>query len=94
MLDQISLFTTWPILTGIIAGYVANRIVSGEVKGCCMNLLIGIVGSYAGAFISQLFNVQLTGAGYLKNFLFCVIGAVVVHWIWMKLFGSEDKKKS
>ncbi len=91
MLDQISLFTTWPILTGIIAGYVANRIVSGEVKGCCMNLLIGIVGS---SFISQLFNVQLTGAGYLKNFLFCVIGAVVVLWIWMKLFGSEDKKKS
>ena len=52
-------------------------------------LIIGIVGSYVGAVISQLFNEKLTGAGYLKNFLFCVIGAVVVLWIWLKLFGSE-----
>ena len=92
MLDQISLFTTWPILTGIIVGYIANRIVSGEGKGCCMNLIIGIVGSYVGTFIGQLFNVQLIGAGYVKNFLFCVLGSVVVLWIWLKLFGSEDKK--
>lgn len=67
---------------------------SGEGKGCCMNLIIGIVGSYVGAFIGQMINVQLTGAGYIKNFLFCVLGAVVVLWIWLKLFGSDDEKKS
>ncbi|WP_370465938.1 GlsB/YeaQ/YmgE family stress response membrane protein [Salmonella enterica] len=47
-----------------------------------MNLIIGIVGSYVGAFIGSLFNVQLYGAGYLKNLIFCVIGSVVVLWIW------------
>lgn len=54
MLKHIAEFTTWPILTGVIVGYIANHIMSGEGKGCCMNLIIGIVGSYVGAFIGSL----------------------------------------
>ena len=42
MLEHIVEFTAWPILTGILIGYVANRIMSGEGKGCCMNLIVGI----------------------------------------------------
>ena len=37
MLEHIADFTAWPILTGILVGYIANRIMSGEGKGCCMN---------------------------------------------------------
>lgn len=40
MLEHIAEFTAWPILTGIFVGYIANRIMSGEGKGCCMNLWI------------------------------------------------------
>ena len=76
MLEHIADFTAWPILTGILVGYVANRIMSGEGKGCCMNLIIGIIGSYAGTFISHLLNIELLGKGYLTNFVFCVVGAV------------------
>ena len=65
MLEHIADFTAWPILTGIFIGYIANRIMSGEGKGCCMNLFIGIVGSYAGAIISSLLNIELFGKGYL-----------------------------
>ena len=43
MFEHIADFTAWPILTGILVGYVANRIMSGEGKGCCMNLIIGII---------------------------------------------------
>ena len=93
MLEHIADFTAWPILTGILVGYIANRIMSGEGKGCCMNLIIGIIGSYAGTFISHLLNIELLGKGYLTNFgrlvrtiVFCVIGAVTVLWIWKKLF--------
>ena len=37
MLEHIAEFTAWPILTGIFIGYIANRIMSGEGKGCCMD---------------------------------------------------------
>ena len=85
MFDHIADFTAWPILTGILIGYIANRIMSGEGKGCCMNLFIGIVGSYAGYFISYLLNNDLFGKGYITNLIFCVIGSVSVLWIWKKL---------
>ena len=58
MLEHIADFTAWPILTGILVGYVVNRIMSGEGKGCCM----------------------------ITNFVFCVVGAVTVLWLWKKLF--------
>ena len=78
MLEHIADFTAWPILTGIFIGYIANRIMSGEGKGCCMNFVIGIVGSYVGTFISHLLNIELLGKGYLTNFVFCVVGAVTL----------------
>ena len=66
MLEHIADFTAWPILTGILVGYIANRIMSGEIR--------------------HLLNIELLGKGYLTNFVFCVIGAVTVLWIWKKLF--------
>ena len=89
MFDHLSQFTTWPIFTGIVIGYIANRIMSGEGKGCCMNLFIGVVGSYVGAFIGSLFNVNLAGAGNFKNLVFCVIGSITVLWLWDKLSGKK-----
>ena len=85
MLEHIAVFTAWPILTGIFIGYIANRIMSGEGKGCCMNFVIGIAGSYVGTFISHLLNIELLGKGYLTNFVFCVVGAVTFLWIWRKM---------
>ncbi len=86
MFAHIADFTAWPILTGILIGYIANRIMSGEGKGCCMNLIVGVIGSYAGTLISHLLDINLFGKGYITNFVFCVLGAVSVLWIWKKLF--------
>ena len=46
MLEHIADFTAWPILTGILVGYIANRIMSGEGKGCCK-------GDYAAVWMRQ-----------------------------------------
>lgn len=86
MLEHIAEFTAWPILTGFFIGYIANRLMTGEGKGCCMNLCIGIIGSYVGAFISYLLDIDLLGKGYFTNFIFCVVGAITILWIWKKIY--------
>ena len=86
MFQHIADFTAWPILTGIFIGYIANRLMSGEGKGCIINLLVGIAGSYVGTLISHLLDIELFGNGYITNFVFCVLGAVTVLWLWKKLF--------
>jgi len=86
VLENIAQFTAWPILTGMLVGYIANRIMSGQGKGCCMNLVIGIVGSYVGTFIGSLLDVNLIGGGYVKNFVFCLVGSICFLWIWKRFF--------
>jgi hypothetical protein len=39
MLEHIADFTAWPILTGILVGYVANRIMSVEGKDYLTNFV-------------------------------------------------------
>ena len=73
------------LILGAVAGWLAGLIMKTK-SSLLVNLIVGIAGSYAGAFISSLFDIDLFGAGYLKNFLFCVMGAVIVLWIWKKLF--------
>ncbi len=85
MFEHLVEFTAYPIITGIICGYIANRIMSGEGKGCCLNLIVGIIGSYVGTFVASLLDVNLLGEGYLKNLIFCVLGAVLVLWVWKKI---------
>lgn len=91
MLEHIADFTAWPILTGIFIGYIANSIMSGEGKGCCMNLFVGVVGSYAGTFISHLLNIELFGKGFLTNFVFYLLGAVVVYGFGGNCLGRPSR---
>ena len=94
MLEHIADFTAWPILTGILVGYVANRIMSGEGKGCCMNLIIGIIGSYAGTFISHLLNIELLGKGYLTRSTFgrfaCKELRILCGWCCYRVVALEE----
>ena len=85
MLEHIADFTAWPILTGIFIRYIAHRIMSGEGKGCCMTLFIGIVGSYAGAIISSLLNIELFGKGGVTDRSCGVSGAMAGLWMWKEL---------
>lgn len=91
MLEHIAQFTAFPIITGILIGYIANRIMHGEGQGCCLNLLVGIAGSYVGTALAEIFDVRLLGASYMTNFIFCVIGAVVVLWLWSKIMDNKHK---
>ena len=94
MLEHIADFTAWPILTGILVGNIANRIMSGEGKGCCMNLIIGIIGSYAGTFISHLLNIELLGKGYLTRSSYARLQKqelrVLRHWCCNSIVDLEE----
>ena len=71
------------ILVGIMAGFVASKITSGEGKGCCMDLFLGIIGSVVGGWVLNFLNI--TWGGTFSNFGTSVLGAVIVLWIWNKL---------
>jgi uncharacterized membrane protein YeaQ/YmgE (transglycosylase-associated protein family) len=75
------------IILGLIAGFIASKLVNHSGEGAILDIVLGIVGAFVGGF---LFNVL--GAGGVDGFnlwsmFVAVIGAVVVLVIKHALTG-------
>ena len=66
----------WTIVIGILAGFIASKIVSGSGRGLLMDLIIGIVGSVLGGWIFTLLG--LAAYGLIGRLVMAVVGAVVL----------------
>ena len=71
------------IIIGILAGFLAGKILRGKGYGLIGNLLIGLIGSYVGEFLFTTFN--LNAAGTLGSLLMSTVGAVTFLYV-MQLF--------
>jgi uncharacterized membrane protein YeaQ/YmgE (transglycosylase-associated protein family) len=66
----------WTIVIGILAGFIASKLVSGSGKGLLMDLVIGIVGSVLGGWIFTLLG--LGAYGLVGQLVMAIVGAVVL----------------
>ena len=75
-------FIAWIIL-GLIAGFIASKLVNHTGSGILLDMVIGIVGALLGGFIGAKL-----GLGGLENFwslwtwLLAIVGAIVVLMIY------------
>jgi len=74
----------WLVL-GLIAGFIASKIVDKEGKGLLMNILIGVVGAELGGFLFRLFGMSGVTGFNLYSLLVAVLGAVVLLFIYHQL---------
>ena len=75
---------SWIIL-GLIAGFIASKVVNKSGSGLMMDIVLGIVGSIVGGFImSALGSTGVTGVN-IWSIIVAVIGAIVVLWIYHAL---------
>ena len=69
------------IVLGLIAGWIASKIMHGQGAGLLMNLVLGVVGAFVGGLlISVVGGVGVTGFN-LWSLLVSVLGAVIVLWL-------------
>ena len=77
------------IVLGLIAGFIASKIVNRSGSGVFMDILLGIVGALVGGFIFNVFGaVGVTGFN-LYSMIVAVVGAVVLLLIYHALFGRR-----
>ena len=69
----------WYIIIGILAGFLAGKLMRGGGFGRLVNLLLGIAGGVLGGWLFGLFG--FTSAGLAGNLLTSLIGAVLLLWI-------------
>jgi len=73
----------WQILIGIIAGWLAGKIMRGRGYGVLIDLLLGIVGSVLGGFVFGLLG--LYAAGLVGRLVVATAGAVLLIYIARRL---------
>jgi uncharacterized membrane protein YeaQ/YmgE (transglycosylase-associated protein family) len=77
------------IVLGLIAGFIASKIVNHTGSGILMDIVLGVVGALVGGFVFSLFGaVGVTGFN-IYSMLVAVIGAVVVLWLYHMLIGRR-----
>jgi uncharacterized membrane protein YeaQ/YmgE (transglycosylase-associated protein family) len=70
-------FLAWLIL-GLIAGFIGSKIVNKRGEGLLLDILLGVVGAFAGGWLFQVFGAHGVTGLNLYSLLVAVIGSVVV----------------
>ncbi len=65
------------LIVGLIAGFLASRLMGGAGYGLIGDIIIGIVGAYIGGFIVSL--IGFGGSyGFLGSIIVAIIGACIL----------------
>lgn len=77
------MYLIWQIAIGILAGFLAGKIMRGRGYGILMDLLLGIVGSMLGGAVFGLLG--LYSSGIVGQLVMATVGAILLIYIVRKL---------
>ena len=76
------------ILVGLIAGFLASRVVLGRGRGWVLDIVIGILGAVLGGWLAGLLNISI-GFGIFGQIAVAFVGALILLILWRLLFGRR-----
>ncbi|HEY2709856.1 MAG TPA: GlsB/YeaQ/YmgE family stress response membrane protein [Caulobacteraceae bacterium] len=78
----------WLVL-GLIAGFIASKIVNHTGSGLVMDIVLGVVGALVGGFLFSMFGAAGVTGFNIYSMLVAVVGAVVFLWVYHALIGRR-----
>jgi uncharacterized membrane protein YeaQ/YmgE (transglycosylase-associated protein family) len=78
-------FIAWIVL-GLIAGFIASKIVNKTGEGMLLDIILGIVGAVLGGYLFQTFGMAGVTGVNLYSILVAVVGAIVFLVLYHALF--------
>ncbi len=70
----------WWIVVGLIAGWLAGKVMRGGGFGVLMDIVIGMVGAVIGGWVFGLLGIYSNG-GLIGSVLVAFVGAVILLWL-------------
>lgn len=78
------------IVLGLIAGFIASKIVNRSGQGFLLDIVLGIVGAVVGGFLFTAIGATgITGFNLYSMFV-AVVGAILVLWVYHAIAGRES----
>jgi uncharacterized membrane protein YeaQ/YmgE (transglycosylase-associated protein family) len=78
-------FIAWIVL-GLVAGFIASKIVNKSGEGMLLDIILGIVGAVIGGYLFQTFGMAGVTGVNLYSILVAVVGAIVFLVIYHAIF--------
>jgi uncharacterized membrane protein YeaQ/YmgE (transglycosylase-associated protein family) len=69
----------WWIIVGLIAGWLAGKVMKGGGYGVLMDIILGMLGGIVGGWIFGLLGIS--AGGLIGSILVAFIGAVILVWL-------------
>ena len=77
------------IFLGLVAGFLASKIVDKSGQGMLFDIFLGIIGALAGGLLFSLFGATGVTGFNIYSLIVAVIGSVVVLWLYHMLMGRR-----
>jgi uncharacterized membrane protein YeaQ/YmgE (transglycosylase-associated protein family) len=78
------------IVVGLIAGFLASRVVFGKGRGWLFDIIIGIIGAFIGGWLAGLLHISINlGIPFLNQVIIAFVGAVLLLLVWRLVFGRR-----
>jgi len=75
--DESMSFLAWIVL-GLVAGFIGSKIVNRKGEGILLDILLGVVGAFAGGFLFHIFGAPGVSGLNLYSLFVAVLGSVVL----------------
>jgi len=73
------------IILGLIAGFIASKIVNSSGQGVLLDIVLGIVGAVVGGYIFTTIGATGVTGFNLYSIFVSIVGACVVLWLYHAL---------
>ena len=73
------------IVIGIVAGWLAGKIMKGKGFGLIGDLIVGVIGAFLGGWLFGLLHISI-GAGLIGSLITAVVGALVLLFVVRLIF--------
>jgi uncharacterized membrane protein YeaQ/YmgE (transglycosylase-associated protein family) len=79
------------IVLGLLAGFIASRIVNHRGSGILLDIVLGIIGAMVGGWLFSLFGARPVTGLDLYSLIVATIGAVVTLMLYYMLTGGGQQ---
>lgn len=69
----------WFLIIGVVAGWLAGKILKGAGYGLIGDLVIGVIGAFIGGWVFGALGIR--AAGTIGTLIMAVVGAVILVYL-------------
>ena len=77
------------IVLGLIAGFIASKIVNKQGEGVILDIVLGVVGAVVGGYLFSIFGAKGVDGVNIYSMFVAIVGAVVVLIIYHAITGRR-----